>query len=431
IAELEAVQAALEAARTAAAKAGAAAERAGDDRATAEDALARAAEADPALPCPTCGRPLGDDFAEYVRHCRARLAEGKKAETAARTGERRAAAALAGAERAVAAAAKRGDAVRQAVERRRALEQRVAELGEIVDPLLERFGGEVPDVPALAEAASREVTVGKRLAELDAERRRLEDTERDLDSCRDELEAAAARLAELDGEDGRLGFDVEEHARLGKERDESRALLDRARADERVAAAALADSGREAAEAEGRLAQARETAAEAEALFDEARLLERVQLLLDGFRDHLVARVGPELSREAEALFRDLTGGAYEDLRIDEETMAIQIADGADWLPIERFSGSETDLANLALRVAISMHMSRVSGADVGLLVLDEVLASLDAERRDRFVQVIGGLSSRFNQILVITHADQVKDQFPAVIEVRPTGRRRSQAVLV
>ena len=154
-------------------------------------------------------------------------------------------------------------------------------------------------------------------------------------------------------------------------------------------------------------------------------------MLLDGFRDHLVSRVGPELSREAEALFRELTNREYDDLKVDDETLSIHIADGDTYHPIERFSGSETDLANLALRVAISTHLSRVSGADVGLMVLDEVLGSLDEERKDLMVQVLGRVAGRFHQLFVITHAERVKDQFPASIEVTKVGRRRSVARLV
>jgi DNA repair exonuclease SbcCD ATPase subunit len=51
-------------------------------------------------------------------------------------------------------------------------------------------------------------------------------------------------------------------------------------------------------------------------------------------------------------------------------------------------------------------------------------------ERKDLFVQTMGKLADRFNQLFVITHAEQVKDQFPAQIEVRKTGRRRSTAEL-
>ena len=154
-------------------------------------------------------------------------------------------------------------------------------------------------------------------------------------------------------------------------------------------------------------------------------------MLLDGFRDHLVARVGPELSREAEALFRQLTNHEYDDLRIDEETLSIQIADGDTYFPVERFSGSEADLANLALRVAISVHLSRMAGADLGVMVLDEVLGSLDGERKDLLVRSLGSLAAQFHQLFVITHAEQVKDRFAAAIDVRKVGRRRSVAAVV
>ena len=64
-------------------------------------------------------------------------------------------------------------------------------------------------------------------------------------------------------------------------------------------------------------------------------------------------------------------------------------------------------------------------------MVLDEVLGSLDEEHKDLMVQTLGRLAGRFHQLFVVTHAERVKDQFPAVIQVRKTRRRRSEAVLV
>ena len=211
----------------------------------------------------------------------------------------------------------------------------------------------------------------------------------------------------------------------------ARQAHEEARDEERTASDAAKDAASRVAELTGELRQAKETAARVDELRSEARYVERVAMLLDGFRDHLVARVGPELSREAEVLFRELTNHEYDDLKVDEETLAIQIADGDQYFAIDRFSGSESDLANLALRVAISTHLSRVSGTDVGMLVLDEVLGSLDEERKDLMVQTLGRLASRFHQLFVITHAERVKDQFPASILVQKTGRRRSTATLV
>ena len=65
------------------------------------------------------------------------------------------------------------------------------------------------------------------------------------------------------------------------------------------------------------------------------------------------------------------------------------------------------------------------------MMVLDEVLGSLDEERKDLMVQTLGRLAGRFHQLFVITHAERVKDQFPASIQISKTGRRRSTAMLI
>jgi DNA repair exonuclease SbcCD ATPase subunit len=263
------------------------------------------------------------------------------------------------------------------------------------------------------------------------ERKHLSVTDADLRKAEAQLAQLEAKRRELVREAEDLDFDEGRHEQTRSTLAEAEERLEATRARDRAAGAAESKAREEAGRLEGELKQAKETAARVDDLRSEGRHVERVAMLLDGFRDHLVARVGPELSREAEALFRELTTHEYDDLRIDEETLNIEIADGSSYHPIERFSGSETDLANLALRVAISTHLSRVSGADIGMMVLDEVLASLDAERKDLLVQTMGKLAQRFHQLFVITHAEQVKDQFPVSIVVAKTGRRRSSATVV
>jgi exonuclease SbcC len=395
------------------------------------DRLERASEADPAQPCPTCGRPLEDDFAGYVRHCRQQVADTRKRLGEAERTHRQASAARSKAEGELHRARRDAEAVQAAAARRGTLGERVDELERDLAAAAEPFGGDTPDLDALRTGARRVKELEKLLAQLQAQRPHLDREARDLERVESTLADLDARIKELVDEAEGLAFDQQAHARLRAEWRDAEAGVEAARETERGAANDLAGAEKRAAELSGGLEEARETERRAGDLRSEARYLERTAMLLDGFRDNLVTRVGPELSREAEALFRDLTNHEYDDLRIDDETLSIQIADGEAYHPIERFSGSETDLANLALRVAISTHLSRVSGADLGMMVLDEVLASLDVERKDLFVQAMGRLSSRFHQLFVITHAEQVKDQFPAAIEVRKVGRRRSQAALV
>jgi len=431
LARLEASQAALAAAQGAAAEAQAERAHRAGLLAQAQERLSRAAEADPTQACPTCGRPLGEDFAGYLRHCKAEAAEAKKAATGSNEAATVGAATLTAAEKSHRAAADAGERAREAGARLAQLQEQVATLRADVEALAEPFGGQAPDLDALHAGAERAQALASKLAELGARRDYLAQVRQDHDATAEAIGALERDLAALAEEAQALSFDQDEHVRLRDALAGAEAALEDAREVERDASDASKDAEGRVAELTGELRQAKETASRVNELRSEARYVERVRVLLDGFRNHLVARIGPELSREAEALFRELTNHEYDDLKVDEETLTIQIADGDQYFPIDRFSGSEADLANLALRVAISTQLSRMSGADVGMMVLDEVLASLDEERKDLMVQTLGRLSARFHQLFVITHAERVKDQFPASILIRKTGRRRSVAELV
>jgi exonuclease SbcC len=408
----------------------AARDRAVADLDDAEAHLLRASEADPSAPCPTCGQPLGAGFAAYLKTRKTEAAAAKRALTAAEKELKTATGTLKAAERTLAQATQADDAARERAEAHARLEARVGELRGRLSELVEAFDGATPDLTAAEVSAARAREIGHEIASLDELADRRSETERDRAEVSERLQRLESRLASLTAEAEDTSFDAEEHAGSQEAVAVAEAALERARDHERAAADRLAKVEAEQRELTARLDEARRTVEVVRELREDGRYLERTSMLLDGFRDHLVGRVGPELSREAEALFRELTDRDYDDLRIHDETLAIEIADGESYFPVSRFSGSETDLANLALRVAISSHLSRVSGADVGFMVLDEVLGSLDQERKDLLVQAMGRLASRFHQLFVITHAEQVKDQFPAAILVRKTGRRRSAAVL-
>jgi exonuclease SbcC len=163
-------------------------------------------------------------------------------------------------------------------------------------------------------------------------------------------------------------------------------------------------------------------------LESESRHLARVADLLGEFRNTVVASVGPRLAAEAAQLFAELTDHEYDELQVDPETYQLQISDGGKVYGLDRFSGSEIDLANLALRVAISEHIHFQSGGSVGLMVLDEVFGPLDEDRKSRMLQALERLRGRFRQILVVTHDASIKDQLPNAIEVVKLPGRRATA---
>jgi exonuclease SbcC len=422
---------AVETARNDNANAQAAARQATVILAESQERLARAADADPSEPCPTCGRELGDEFDAYRKHCEDEEKLAKRRASDAEHGTKAAAKVVSSAERDLTAKKKAHEEARRASETAARLVAGAEECHATVAALRELFAAEEPDIEMLVRQVDRERELRTTLGGLRIKVVRHAELEEDVANAEKRIAEHETALHELVGQAADLSFDHEAHAQLRAARLETQGTQEKARKEERSASSEAADAAKIAERLKGQLEQARDTLRRVEELRDEARMLDRVAHLLGGFRDHLVARIGPELSHEAEALFRELTDREYDDLKIAQDDLSIRIADGDAYFPIERFSGSEIDLANLALRVAISAHLSRVSGADVGLMVLDEVLGSLDQERKDLMVQAMGRLSARFHQLFVITHAEQVKEQFPASVIVRKVGRRRSAAELV
>ena len=228
-----------------------------------------------------------------------------------------------------------------------------------------------------------------------------------------------------------LAFDAAALARARQASSEAEAALAAAETAAREARVAATRAG---AKAEAEAKRYLDAQAQHERLGDlefASVHLGRTAELLNGFRNSVVASVGPQLAVQAAELFGELTDNEYDRLEVDAETYGLQICDGGISYDLERFSGSEVDLANLALRVAISEHVRFQFGGGVGLLVLDEIFGPLDEERKTRMLLALERLRGRFRQILVVTHSMEIKEQLPNAIEVmkRP-GRRAGARVL-
>ena len=92
-------------------------------------------------------------------------------------------------------------------------------------------------------------------------------------------------------------------------------------------------------------------------------------------------------------------------------------------------SGGEEDVANLALRLAISQMIAERAGQPLSLLVLDEIFGSLDDDRRAAVVELLRGLADRFPQVILITHIDTVRDGFDRIIRVSAAAKVMPRAI--
>ncbi|MDQ6617462.1 MAG: SMC family ATPase [Actinomycetota bacterium] len=252
-----------------------------------------------------------------------------------------------------------------------------------------------------------------------------------LEQARERAAESQHRVMVLRDKVRSLGFDKEALEAAEAARSEAQAADVRAA---RLATEARLEAARAIANAEGearRLADGVAQHAKLVTLSDDSRHLGRMAELLSAFRNTIVATVGPRLAVQAAELFGELTDQEYDRLEVDPETYELQICDGGRVFGLDRFSGSEVDLANLALRVAISEHVRFQSGGTVGLLVLDEVFGPLDEHRKARMLQALERLRGRFRQILVVTHDADIKEQLPHAIEVQKRPGRRATARLL
>jgi DNA repair protein SbcC/Rad50 len=166
--------------------------------------------------------------------------------------------------------------------------------------------------------------------------------------------------------------------------------------------------------------QAREELSRAELrlaeLTRDRRLHDELDRAFGDIRTDLNQEMRPELSDRASNYIRELTDGRYSEIELDDQYNIIVLEDA---IPKPVISGGEEDLANLVLRLAISEMIAERAGQVFSLLILDEVFGSLDETRRHNVVDLLRRLQDRFEQVILITHIESVREGLDRVVAVR------------
>ena len=387
-------------------------------------------EAGEAGNCPTCGRPLGGDLDGVVGLLERQLEEIQLhgnfyrqrteqlqdvPEEVARLEQERVAldttvaetsAELGGLER----AAREGPGLArglEAVRARLAAEEAILAAEPVAyDPdqhaAVER---EIAALEPLALQGARLRGLADRAGALVGE---FEGAERALSEREAALADVRARLASLGfteavHESARRAWDEAEQGRRQAE-----LAVVRAQAERDAAERQLGDATRRKAERE-------ERARTIGSVRGELLLDQEVDRALADLRTDLNQSLRPELAELASRFLSDLTGGRYGDLELDESYVPLVLEDGE---PKPVISGGEEDVANLALRLAISQMIAERAGQPLSLLILDEVFGSLDDERRQSVIDLLRALADRFPQVILITHVESVRDGFDRTLLV-------------
>lgn len=228
-----------------------------------------------------------------------------------------------------------------------------------------------------------------------------------LEPKKEQYESA---VQDLDRKNAALGQAKDASRRLGSIKEKAGTELEKTRAD---------------LEEIGRVKKAIERDRKAS---DELGLLVDV---FSTFKDRLIGRIAPVLSELTSKGIEGMTEGRYSKVKLDEG-YEIQIEDQGEMYPIDRFSGGESDLANLSLRLAISRIIAdRTGAAPINFLILDEIFGSQDPNRKRSVMAALSKLSTQFRQIFLITHIEDVKDSMNYVIRVTEQEDGTSRAELV
>lgn len=408
-----------------------------------EEQRRRLEEAGAGGDCPTCGRPLGAEYANVVGML------GRQREEVEFQGKfyRQRIEQLVAEPAALLTLVARKEQLELEVRRRTELAarlgQQVAERArlEAERVALARQSGELAAAIAGAperydEARHTEVRrlitllepQAIRAAELRGTAERAADLVSRAAMAEQELSQREARARALQAQLAGLGWSPEAFEQLrGRLREAERALQQAEIVTARGAGELTAALGQRA-EVARRKEERERRALEVQRLSDEVLLQHELDRALGDLRTELNNALRPDLSELASGFLRDLTGGRYHDLELDEDYVATIIDEGE---PQRVISGGEEDVANLALRLAISQMIAERAGQPLSLLVLDEVFGSLDEERRAAVIDLLRNLADRFPQVILITHIESVREGFDRVIRLSyDVEQRVARAVL-
>lgn len=224
------------------------------------------------------------------------------------------------------------------------------------------------------------------------------------------------RIVELVDRRAKMSFSEERFADLKQRYETSESAFHAAE----LAAVAATSELKAAKQAQTSAHQAREELARIEAklaeLTRERRLHEELDRAFGEIRTDLNQEMRPELSDRASTYIRELTDGRYSEFELNEDYAVTLVEES---IPKPVISGGEEDLANLVLRLAISEMIAERAGQSFSLLILDEVFGSLDETRRHNVVDLLRRLQDRFEQVILITHIENVREGLDRVVAVR------------
>jgi exonuclease SbcC len=323
--------------------------------------------------CPTCGQALGESFEQVRKHF-----QGEQRTLAAKVRD-----------------------LERAYKGIQAEPESVAKIGA------ERI--EIDQKLKQAEAKLQELQLCVQLQlKIESLRKELEIVQGEIKLAEDHKRLATERMADL-------RFSEEDYNREKGAFDASQRLVEVARL-QRVRLEGEVNTKEALVErTRAEIQKFTERQIEVERLRRDVRLCDECDRMVTEFRKYVNSSIRPRMAELASEYLADLTDGRYTAVELAEDFTPTVVEDGEAKSVI---SGGEEDILNLCMRISLSHMLAERAGQHFSLLILDEVFGSLDEGRRSNVLALLEKLRNRFEQIIIITHLDDIKDGVQHLIQV-------------
>jgi exonuclease SbcC len=308
-----------------------------------------------------------------------------------------------------------------------------AGLAKVMDELA-ALGYDAEAHTALRQSLAALNTFAERKSQLDRAAIAVESEQRALQALALQKEALAGRQAVEDKAIGELRSAIDGCEQELRREPEVSATLDRARNDFFATRRKVDQTNQQVQSClalrgtRDRLRDELDTLAREESLLDELR----TAFGKNGVPAMVIESALPELEASANTLLGKMSNGRmnvrFETQRLTQkgeasETLEIRISDELGERAYEMYSGGEAFRVNFAIRIALSKLLAHRANAKLQTLFVDEGFGTQDAQGRERLVEAIKAIEDDFERIVVITHIDELRDAFPARIEVTKTAK--------
>ena len=340
---------------------------------TLEKRVAKVGELEGGSDCPTCGQSLGESFEQVRKHF-----QGEQRTLAAKVRD-----------------------LERAYKGIQAEPESVAKIGA------ERI--EIDQKLKQAEAKLQELQLCVQLQlKIESLRKELEAVQGEIKLAEEHKRLASERMTEL-------RFSEEDYNREKGAFDASQRLVEVARL-QRVRLEGEVNTKEALVErTRAEIQKFTERQIEVERLRRDVRLCDECDRMVTEFRKYVNSSIRPRMAELASEYLADLTDGRYTAVELAEDFTPTVVEDGEAKSVI---SGGEEDILNLCMRISLSHMLAERAGQHFSLLILDEVFGSLDEGRRSNVLALLEKLRNRFEQIVIITHLDDIKDGVQHLIQV-------------